>query len=371
MRLLITGGGTGGHIYPALAIARGFLEKYPQGRVLYVGTAKGLEADIVPKAGLDFKTVTVQGLPRELSWETVAFGWRFLRGLRQARTILKEFKPDLVVGTGGYVCGPVVMLAALEGTPTLLHEQNALPGIANKLLARLVNQVAITFQEAEKYFPGKTKIKLTGLPIRPEILRASKGEAWAKLGLQPDKPLLLVTGGSRGARSLNQAMPEVYRQLDGYKDVQILHLTGQLTYQETLEGLSSAGINWVEKGNIIIKPYLYNMEDALAAADLIVCRAGATTLAEITAKGLPSILVPYPFAAENHQEYNARALESHGAALVIKDSELTGGLLAGQVRELLQDRDRLRAMGQASLSLGRPEALELILRSMEEITCGH
>ena len=367
MRLLITGGGTGGHVYPALAIARGFMEKYPQGKVLYVGTEKGLEADIVPKAGLEFKTVTVQALPRKLSWETVAFGGSFLRGLGQARAILKQFRPNLVVGTGGYVCGPVVMLAALEGIPTLLHEQNALPGKANKLLARFVKKVAITFQEAEKYFPSSTKIKLTGLPIRPEILRASKAEAWGKLGLQPGKPLVLVTGGSQGARSLNQAMIEVYGQLQGNQELQILQLTGQRTYQETLDGLSLAGINWVNKGNIIIKPYLYNMEDALAAADLIICRAGATTLAEITAKGVPAILVPYPFAAENHQEYNARALESRGAALVIKDSELTGELLTGKLQELLSNGEYLRSMGQASKDMGRPEALDLILGCMEEI----
>ncbi|HEX3032173.1 MAG TPA: undecaprenyldiphospho-muramoylpentapeptide beta-N-acetylglucosaminyltransferase [Bacillota bacterium] len=364
MRLLITGGGTGGHIYPALAIARGLLDRQSDSTVLYVGTKQGLEADIVPKAGLDFRTVTVQGMPRKLSPELFRFGWKLFRGLGEARNVIREYKPDLVVGTGGYVCGPVVMLAALAGVPTLLHEQNALPGITNKLLARKVGMVAITFEEAAKYFPKGTRLLHTGLPIREEILKVDRLSAFARLGLNPEKRLVVVTGGSRGARSLNQAMIKAYGKLANHTDTQILHVTGQQLYQETLDGLTSAGIDWMESGNINIKPYLYNMEDALAAADLMVCRAGATTLAEITARGIPSILIPYPFAAENHQEYNARALEQQGAAFVIRDSDLKDEDLAQRVLGLFADKGRLESMGEASLAMGRPQALEQILNAM-------
>lgn len=369
MRLLITGGGTGGHIYPALAIAQGLLDRHKGSNVLYVGTKQGLEADIVPKAGLEFRTVTVQGMPRKLSPTMLTFGLKLFKGLAEARSTIREYKPDLVVGTGGYVCGPVVMLAALSGVPTLIHEQNALPGVANKLLARVVRLVAVTFQEAEKYFPRGTKFRHTGLPVRAEILKVDRLEAFARLGLNPEKPLIVVTGGSRGARSLNKAMVQAYGRLASRENIQILHLTGQQLYQETLDALTSGGINWMNTGNISIKPYLYNMEDALAAADLMICRAGATTLAEITAKGIPSILIPYPLAAENHQEHNARALEQQGAALVIKDSDLDGDKMAALIGELFADKSRLETMAAASLSIGRPQALADILDCMDEI-CG-
>lgn len=367
MRLLISGGGTGGHIYPALAIAGGFVQRYPGSDVLYVGTGRGLEADIVPRAGLAFKTVTIQSLPRKLSPAMAGFGLSLLKGLVEARKIIREFRPDFVVGTGGYVCVPVTLTAVRQGVPTLLHEQNALPGIANKQLSRFVKCVALTFPEAAKHFPTKARLVVTGLPVRPEVLTASREKAWANLGLKPGRRLVVVTGGSRGARSLNCAMAGVYQRLAKRSDVQFLHLTGQQTYQETLDELASLGVNWQKEGNISIRPYLYNMEDAYAAADLIVCRAGAATLAELTVRGLPAILVPYPYAAENHQEYNARALEDQGAALVLKDQDLSGNKMAELVGELLDNNTRLAQMGQASLQYGRPNALEEILNCLDEI----
>ncbi|MDA8236155.1 MAG: undecaprenyldiphospho-muramoylpentapeptide beta-N-acetylglucosaminyltransferase [Clostridia bacterium] len=367
MRLLVTGGGTGGHIYPALAIARGFQQRHEGAEILYVGTNRGLEADIVPKAGYAFRTVTVEGLERKLSLKLLTSGLKAVQGLLDTRRILQVFRPQAVVGTGGYVCGPVVLMAALQGIPCLIHEQNAYPGITNKMLARFVNQVALTFGESAKYFPPRAPVKLTGLPIRPEVLAAEKEKGRANLGLDKDKFLVLVTGGSRGARSINKAMVEVHKWFAGRPEVQILHITGQSGYEDTLVQLEKEGITLTPKGNSIIKPYLYNMEDALAAADLIICRAGATTLAEVTARGIPAVLIPYPYAAENHQEHNARSLENHGAAIVILDKDLMGYSLLQTLEALLDAPPRLQAMAVNSLKLGKPAALDEILDMVDEL----
>ncbi|MFZ5639891.1 MAG: undecaprenyldiphospho-muramoylpentapeptide beta-N-acetylglucosaminyltransferase [Bacillota bacterium] len=366
MRVLITGGGTGGHIYPALAIARGIKEKYTGAEILYVGTAGGMEADIVPKEGLAFETVTVEGLPRKITPRSLVTLGKLLKGIAQAFAIIKKFSPDIAIGTGGYVCGPVMLAAAFRKVPTFIHEQNAYPGITNKMLARLVTRVMVTFPDSIKYFPQKANITVTGLPVRPAVLSAGREAGLENLGLAGDKLTLLVFGGSRGARSINRAMAAAAGNLAGRHDLQILHVTGTLGYEETIEELKAAGISLDKSGNITVRPYLYNMEDALAAADLVVCRAGAATLAEITALGLPAILIPYPFAAENHQEYNARALADRGAALLIKDRELTGPQLLQEIIRLLEDKAALAKMAAAAKSLGRPQALAEIMKCMEE-----
>jgi len=366
MRILITGGGTGGHIYPALAIARGIREKYPGAEILYVGTAGGMEADIVPKEGYAFETVTVEGLPRKITPRALVTFGKLLKGIGQAFAVIKKFSPDAVIGTGGYVCGPVVLAAALRKIPTLIHEQNAYPGITNKLLARLVSRVMVTFPESIKYFPPKANITVTGLPVRPAVLTASRETGLKRLGLAGDKLTLLVFGGSRGARSINKAMVKVAKTYSGRADLQILHVTGALGYEETLAELAAAGISLDKSGNIMVKPYLYNMEAALTTADLVVCRAGAATLAEITALGLPAILIPYPYAAENHQEYNARALADQGAAILIKDRDLDGDVLLKNLEKLLADRPALDYMAAAARALGRLQALPDILSCIDE-----
>jgi len=210
MRVLVTGGGTGGHVYPALAIARGIREQHPEAEILFVGTSKGIEADIVPREGFAFRTVSVEGLPRKkMSPKTLGTVFKAVKGTFQAYRILKEFKPSVVVGTGGYVCFPVVMTASLLVVPTLIHEQNAFPGLTNRLLAERVTKVALTFPESEKYFGPGADIVLTGLPVRPEVRRAERERGIAAFGLDPDRFTILVTGGSQGARSINRAMLDV------------------------------------------------------------------------------------------------------------------------------------------------------------------
>lgn len=367
MRLLVTGGGTGGHIYPALAIARGIKEDQPQADILYVGTKAGMEADIVPREGFAFQTVTVEGLPRKISVQALTTLLKTCKGCAEAWRILKAFKPSIVVGTGGYVCGPVVLIARLLGIPTLIHEQNAYPGITNRLLARVVKKVAVTFPESRKYFPARADVTVTGLPVRPEILLARRDEAVNALGLDKDKFTVLAVGGSRGARSINKAMVEIIRRAVNRQELQIIHITGQLGFEETVADLQAAGIDMGNNGNITVKPYLYNMDQALAAADLVVCRAGATTIAEITVRGLPAILIPYPHASDNHQEYNARALADNGAARMILDRDLNGEKLWDTVRELYQNGAGLASMRKNAQKLGKPDALKRLLEMVNEL----
>ncbi|GAW92144.1 undecaprenyldiphospho-muramoylpentapeptide beta-N-acetylglucosaminyltransferase [Calderihabitans maritimus] len=369
MRVLVTGGGTGGHVYPAISIIRGLQKKLSQVEVLYVGTRRGLEADIVPKEGIPFRTITVTGLERKLSWRAVTTVCKGITGMVQARQLLKQFRPDVVIGTGGYVSGPVVLLAALMGYPTLLHEQNALPGLTNRWLARFVDVICVTFPDSLAYFPEK-KGRVTGLPVRPEILRVTRDEGIKKLGLDFRKKTLLALGGSRGARSINRAMLSVVQKYLASEALQIIHVTGRDGYQETMAGLERLGIDVVNSGNITIKPYLYHIEYALAAADLVVARAGAAFLAEMMIKGIPGILIPYPYAAENHQEFNARSLERQGAAVVIPDVELNGQRLLATVENLMADQERLRRMSERCRQLGKPGALEDIVNAVMELAGG-
>jgi len=361
MRIVFTGGGTGGHIYPALAMAQQFKTSYPEARILFVGTRNGLEAELVPRAGYQFAAVNSQGLQRKLTWSNVKAVFKAVSGLQESRLILKEFAPDLVVGTGGYVCGPVVLMAHMMGIPTAIHEQNAWPGITNRLLSRVVDLIMVNFPESLPRFPKAARMTVTGLPIRPEIMGVDRRTGAQRLRLNPNLKTILVVGGSRGARSINQAM---LRILDNYRDcidLQIIQVTGTQGYPEMRKGLEDYGLSLGENGNIRVIPYLYDMENAMAIADLMICRAGAATLAEITVKGIPSILIPYPYASENHQEYNARALKAKGAAILIKDQELNGDSLLMEVQQLLEQPKRLTKMAAAAATLGRPRAVEEIV----------
>ncbi|MDA8226249.1 MAG: undecaprenyldiphospho-muramoylpentapeptide beta-N-acetylglucosaminyltransferase [Desulfitobacterium hafniense] len=366
MRVIVTGGGTGGHIYPALAIAQGIKNKVPESTILYVGTANGMESKLAPEAGFEFAGVSGQGLPRKLSIETVKVGLKSLKALWETKQILKKFRPDLVVGTGGYVSGPVVLTAALFGIPTILHEQNALPGITNKILSNFVRRVIVTFPESIARFNRKSKLVLAGLPVRREIGQVHRETGAYLFGLSPYKKTILVTGGSRGARSINQAMLHVLQKLCDKPDIQLIWATGKATYAETIQSLKKLGIDWKRPEWKVIE-YLKEMPEALACSDICVGRAGAASLAELMVAGKPSILIPYPFAAENHQEYNARAIEQGGAAKVILDKDLTGELLWNKITELVDNPSKLEEMTNNTKVLAQPDALDKIVEECLEI----
>jgi len=365
MRVLFTGGGTGGHVYPALALAKNILNN--GGEVLYVGTGKGLEAKIVPEAGIPFQTIEVEGWQRKFSWQALRAGFKALKGWVQAFNIIRKFKPQLIVGTGGYVCGPVVLAGSFLKIPTVIHEQNALPGLTNKALARVVNKVMITFAGAEKYFPDPKKVVLTGLPVREEILKINKKEAREFFKLDPTKITLLVSGGSRGAKSINTAMADIYPELLKNSDLQIIHITGEQGYREMLSNLAEKGIKLDKCGNLILRPYLYEMEYGLNAADFCIGRAGATFIAEITTIGLPAILVPYPYASENHQEYNARSLAEQDGAIMILDKNLKGSTLLEVIEKLVNNPEKLKQMSENIKKAGNPDSMAKIMKVMEEV----
>lgn len=354
-RVIISGGGTGGHIYPAITIARAIADIEPT-EFLYVGSKIGLENTLIPNEGIPFVTIDVRGLERKISFRNLVTLGKTAGSLIKAEHIIHKFKPDVVIGTGGFVCGPVLLAASLSGIPTLVQEQNVIPGVTNTILSRFVKCVALGYEEAAERFKRKDILVYTGNPVRKDILTGTKDHGRALLGLDPDKFTLLVAGGSRGARSINNAMIEVHRYFRDSKDIQILHVTGDHEYDRVvgqLEGIDGKG-RYGEGSHII--PYLHHMPEALAAADLAVYRAGAVGLAELTVRGLPAILIPYPYAAEDHQRYNAQALVMCGAAKMILDKMLTGRELLEEIVHLKNDPEALKCMAQASKSKGRPQA---------------
>lgn len=364
MKILISGGGTGGHIYPAISIAHKIKEHNPDAELLYVGTDRGMESDIVPKEGIPFEAIRVRGFQRKLSMDTLKTGVELVKGLNDARTVIKKFKPDLVIGTGGYVCGPVVMTAALRGIPTLIHEQNAFPGVTNKILSKFVDKVACGFEEAEAHFKDKGSVVTTGNPVRQDILSYDSEEMRSKLGLGEGTKMILSFGGSGGQKSLNDGMYKYISDNLGNKGIRIVHVTGKRFYKSFTEKLAEDGMSDLP-GHIEVMEYCYNLPEYMAAADLVVTSAGAITIAELTALGIPSIMIPKRNTAENHQEYNARALEKKGASRVILEKDLPSIDFTKEVNAVVDNKALLDKMKQNSRNMGIRDASDRIYRVVE------
>lgn len=364
--VVLTGGGTGGHIYPAISIGRAIKEQYPEVSIAYFGTSKGLEAKLIKQENWPFYGVSAAGLRRKISFKTAKALVTTAKGYFEARGQLKKLKPNIVVGTGGYVCGPVVLAAAHLKIPTIIHEQNAYPGLTNRLLARVVVRVLVTFPQSKNHFPQNTQLLHTGLPIRDSIIKTGKEEGLKALELQ-DAFRVLVVGGSQGAKSINRSILEIYQIAKDNKEIHWFHIVGPKSYDSYLEELARAGIDLANYGNIRIMPYLFKMEDALSVADLVIGRAGASFLAEVMAKGLPSILIPYPYSAENHQEYNAKALKDAGASIVFNDDQISGEKLFRAVQSLYENPAKLQQMGKKAKELGKPEALQVIVKEITSV----
>ena len=359
MKIIFSGGGTGGHIYPALTLLNTIKNKLPDTEFLYVGTEKGLEADIVPKAGINFTALKLEGgFERHFTLENLKRATDAILSISRAKKIVKDFQPDVVVGTGGYVCGPILLAASLLNVPTLIQEQNAVAGITNKILSKFVTKIAVGTEPALKNFPPE-KTTYTGNPIRSEVLQATREDGLKNFGFTENLPVVLISGGSRGARSINLAMVDVLLNSEKF-NAQFLHVTGKNEFETVTQKLKDGGLNLDEEKNIKVVPYLYNMPQAMAMTDLAIFRAGATGLAELSARGIPSILIPYPFAAENHQEFNAQAFVKVGAAKMILNKDLNAEILSSTLDELLKNPDELKKMSAASLTLGRPHAAEEI-----------
>lgn len=369
-KVMIATGGTGGHINPGLAVAGYIRDNYPDAQILFVGTAVKMEAQLVPAAGYDFKTIDIQGFSRDLTpaglVKNVQTAVKLVKSSSQAKKIIKEFEPDVVIGFGGYVSGPVLRTAAKMGIPTAVHEQNAFPGVTNKTLAKKVDRVMLTAPEAEKYITSKNPCVVTGLPVRGEMINADRDISRAELKVD-DRPVILSMGGSLGAKVINEAMTQLIAERYERKNCYFLHATGKagVGMFDTLK--NDKKINLDENKHIMLREYIDDMYRCMAAADLVICRAGASSLSEIQAMGKPSILVPYPYAAENHQYYNAMALVKNDAAILIEEKDFTGERLIKEVDELLANPDRLKQIGENAKKMAIYDATERIVNCIGEI----
>lgn len=359
MKFLFAGGGTGGHIYPAIAVAKALRGRSADHEILFAGNAAGMESKLVPQEGFRIEYISSAGLSSN-PVKAAKAAVKLTAGVFQSLLLLSREKPDMVIGSGGYVSAPVTAAAFLRGVPVVLLEQNTVPGKTNKFVSRIARKVCISFQESEKYVPPG-KAVLTGNPVRDEVLSADRAAGRRTLEIPEDMPCLLVTGASQGAKSINDAMLGF---LEKWKDRSwaVIHLTGEKHY-DTIKSLSA---EILEGTRLLYRPFpfLKNISDAYAACDLVICRAGATTLAEVTARGIASVVIPYPHAAENHQEKNGRWLARQGAALLILDGE-AAEKLPDAAGELMKDADRREKMAGKSRGIGRPEAVSQILQVLE------
>lgn len=368
MKILFTGGGTAGHINPALAAAGYLRKKHPDAEILFVGNKGGMEERLVPPAGYEMKTIHISGFQRKITPENIVKNIKTVARLAtssiESRKIIKEFKPDVCVGTGGYVSGPVIREAAKMGIPCVVHESNAFPGITIKMLSKSVKTVMLAVEDAKKYFDESVNIVMTGNPVRPEILDVDPAEARQRLGLD-ERPVVLSFGGSLGAENLNKAMLTVLKDSAVSDKVQHIHGYGQLD-RSYPEKLAEMGVELEKNPQLRVLEYINNMADCLAAADVVISRCGAITLTEIEAMGKASILIPSPNVAENHQYHNGMALVNRGAAELIEEKDLTGELLLEKLTAILSEEGRIAALGDEARKMSVPDANERIYQVIME-----
>ncbi|MCD2255312.1 undecaprenyldiphospho-muramoylpentapeptide beta-N-acetylglucosaminyltransferase [Agrilactobacillus fermenti] len=363
MRVIVSGGGTGGHIYPALALIQRLIEtkEAKKSEILYVGTKRGLESRIVPEQGISFTSIEIQGFRRSLSLQNAKTVALFLKSIRRSKNLIREFKPDIVIGTGGYVSSAVVYAAARLHIPTVIHEQNSIAGVTNKFLGHFVNKIAISFPDAAAEFSEKKKIVLTGNPRAQQVAGIQANDRLTDFGLQKDVPTLLIFGGSRGAEPINQAFINAFDDF-AKRAYQVLFVTGKVHFDRVKTAIGSRSSD-----NIVIQDYIGDMPNILADITAIVGRAGATSIAEITALGLPSILIPSPYVTHDHQTKNAESLVKSGAALMLKEDQLSERSLLRNADTIMQDAILRKSMMAASKTLGQPNAADQLIQVMTNL----
>lgn len=364
MRVVLTGGGTGGHAYPAISIGEALKAADPTCELLFIGSRDGVEARLAEEAGIPFFGVTSRKLSRLFSFGTLLTIWSLGVGFREARAKLRRFKPDIVIGTGGYASGAVVLAQASRRGKSIILEPDVIPGRTNRLVGRFASRICLGFEDAEFYFPAK-KVAFTGSPVRRELLTLpGRTEARAALGLDAEPFTVLVIGGSQGAKRLNQVVVEAVPLLSGMR-VQILHQVGPKNYGEAEGSRKNAGWDAYH-----VRAYIEDMRNAYAAADVIMCRCGSSTIAEITAIGLPAILVPYPYAHADHQRLNAEYVAYNGGGVVVSDYDITARFFANTVKRLVSSPDELARMSEASKAIGKPNAAHDIARLAMDLARG-
>lgn len=370
MKVIFTCGGTAGHVNPALALAGYMQKKHPDTQILFVGTPEGMEGGLVKKAGYDFRSVVISNFHRSLALRELVHNAdalvKVMTSRRQANAILRDFKPDLVVGTGGYASYPVVRQAARAGIPTAVHESNMVPGLTTKMLENYADRIMVGFEECRQHYQHPEKIIVTGTPVRGDFFELTKEQARAKLALGDDRPLIVSFWGSLGASNMNRQMMDFFRceKADGLPFHHI-HAAGAGSWDWMSAQLQEQGLSTCPE--LDVRKYIYDMAVVMRAADLVICRAGASTVSEITALAMPTIIVPSPYVTNNHQEKNARILEKHGGAVLLLEKETDGSAMYRAAKEILSDPARQASMSRGMAELGILDATERIYDTVMSI----
>ena len=366
MRVIIAAAGTAGHINPGISIANKIKEEEPNSEILFIGTIRGLENDLVPRAGYELKTINAFGLSKSISLENLKRLFSTYKAIWEAKRIICKFKPDIVIGTGGYICGPTVIAAKSRNIPVLLHESNAFPGKAVKMLAQKADTILVSFEDAKSRINNCKKVVYTGTPVKIKKQNYSINERLniiKSIGLSETKPIVLIFGGSQGAQKINEALLSIIKD-NKNKDYQIVWATGPKQFDIIKKSLSDLKININNISNCKILPYIYNMEEIENISDLVVARSGAMTITEIANLSKPSILVPLPNVSNNHQMYNAKVLENIDASKIIINNELTGDILNSSIKEIVLNKEKCKKMGENAGKLANTDVEDKIFKEI-------
>ena len=370
MKALIAAAGTAGHINPAISIANIIKEREKDSQIVFLGTTRGLENDLVPRAGYELKTINAYGLSKKISIDNLRKMRKTIKGIFEAKKIIEEFKPDIVIGTGGYICGAAVMAANLCKIPVLLHESNAFPGKAVKMAAKKTNTILVSFEEAVSKIPYCKNVVYTGTPVKIKKQNFSKSERIAiinAVGLNEEQPIVLVFGGSQGAEKINNAICEIIEKKMN-QNYQIIWAAGPKQFDNIKIKLLEKNININNIKNCKVFPYIYNMEEIENISDLVVSRSGAMTITEIANLSKPSILIPLPNVSNDHQMYNARVLEKVGASKIIKNNDLTGENLNNEIEDIILDKNKCEEMGKKAYTISNQNVEEKIYNEIKKLT---
>lgn len=374
MNVIFTCGGTGGHINPAIAVARMLRERRPEAKILFVGAADGMERDLVPREGFQLETLKISNLQRRLTpagvWHNLVTSCHIAGSLQKAKKIIRQFEPDVIVGTGGYASYPALREGIRLKVPTAIHESNAVPGLATKLVADKVDRIMVSFEESRNLYSRPERVVVTGTPVREDFLYQKKSEARKALGLD-DRPLVISYWGSLGAREMNKKIARFIQLECQQEPFQHIHATGSFGWRWMPDLIRQMGIDLQKHPAVQLREYIYDMPMLMAAADLIICRAGASTISEVAASATPCIMVPSPNVTDNHQEKNARVLEARGAAMVLREEECDGDRLFEMVQTLLADPEKMDSMRHALHQMAVVDAAERIYSTILELAQGH
>ncbi len=374
MNVIFTCGGTGGHINPAIAVANIWKEKHPHSKILFIGGEGGMEEELVSQAGYELITLPAHGMLRGRSFsalkKNVGIAWSTWKSLQKCKRIIRDFKADVVVGTGGYASFPALMAGAVLKVPTCVHEANAMPGLTTRMVADRVNRVLVCFPQSAQYYRHPEKVEVVGMPVRREFIYTKKADARRELGLD-ERPVVVSAFGSQGAKAMNEAVGKLFRlEQDAGFPFRHIHAVGSYGWGWMPDYVKDQGVDLSTTDAVTMQEYIYNMPTVMAAADVIISRAGASSCNEIAASGTPCILIPSPNVTDNHQEKNARALSEKGAAVLLLERECTAQRLMEELQSLLSDRERYSAMSKALLNLSVPDCAERLCGIMEELVKG-